>query len=144
VKANLLDYYRKLFEEQRRAPKICKVCAVPLTTPRRVFCEPCVEQGRDRETYKGLYRGLYRKPRIRQVKSCPRCASEFTPHHNAQRFCTRACGARADSERRSALRGKPCQHCGRVIEGRPRRYCNVACRRRGYILTSAKALDAAP
>jgi hypothetical protein len=129
VKANLLDYYQKLFEEQRRAPKICKVCAVPLTAPRRVFCEPCVEQGRDRETYKGLYPGLYQHPKARTSKRCPRCSCEFTPHHNAQRFCTRACGAKADAERRSAWRGGVCQHCGRAIEGRPRKYCDEACRR---------------
>jgi hypothetical protein len=131
---NLFDPHRrllelkKLIEAQRTAPKFCKICSVPLNAPRRVFCKPCVDQGRDRVTYKGLYRGLYRKRKTPQPRPCPRCGMNFMPHHNAQKYCTRQCGASADSERRSILRGKSCQHCGKAIEGRPRKFCDALCR----------------
>lgn len=127
--STVLQSMREQLEALRSAPRTCHVCQELLSGRRRVTCTPCFEQGRHKARDRGLYTGLYRKSELPTEKTCPRCKSVFTPHNNAQRYCTRACGAKTYNESRSVWRGRPCQHCGRDIEGRPRKFCDASCRR---------------
>jgi predicted nucleic acid-binding Zn ribbon protein len=92
----LILQYQQFLEAKRSRPRVCKVCEAALSGRRQVFCEPCVNQRRDRETYQGVYR----KPKVREARPCPRCGVVFTPGSNAQKHCTRECGSKADNERR--------------------------------------------
>jgi hypothetical protein len=140
--SSVLQSLREQLQALRSAPRICHVCQEPLSGMRRVTCAPCFDQGKHRARYKGLYKGSYRRTKSPREKTCPRCEAVFTPHNNAQRYCTRICGVKAYSESRSLLRGEPCQHCGRAIEGRPRKFCDAACRRRRfYKLHEAKGMN---